>query len=92
MHAGAVAAGVQWSAWTTGRPVWAPAPVTWRSVLGFKRGRDDQDGDLDERIHGAMLARYGEQLAKLKIPRRYLPHVLEAIAMARARLEWSAND
>lgn len=79
-------------AWGMGRPVWSPGQATWRSVLGYKRGRDDQDGDLDERIHGAMLARYGEQIAKLKIPRRYLPHVLEAIAMARARLEWTAND
>jgi hypothetical protein len=79
-------------AWGVGIPVWSPAPVTWRSVLGYKRGRDDKDGDLDERIHGAMMALYGEQIAKLKIPRRYLPHVLEAIAMARARLEWSAND
>ena len=88
----AVAGMVKGIAWGAGRPVWAPAPVTWRSVLGYKRGRDDQDGDLDERIHAAMLARYGDELAKLKIPRRYLPHVLEAIAMARARLEWTAND
>ena len=88
----AIAGGVQWAAWMAGRPVWAPAPITWRTKLGYRRGRDDQDGDLDEKIHAAMLARYGEQLAALKISRRYLPHVLEAIAMARARLEWTATD
>lgn len=76
----AVAALAKGLAWGAGRPVWSPAPVTWRALLGYKAGDDDS-------IHGAMMARYGEQLEELKIPRRHLPHVLEAIAMARTRVE-----
>ena len=75
---GKVAAMVAGMAWGMGRSVWAVASVTWRSKLGYRSGREAE-------LHGAMFHRYGAQLGH--VPRRLLPHVLDAIGVARARLE-----
>ncbi len=60
-------------AWGAGRKVRAPSPVTWRSALGHKRGRDEQ-------LHADLAARFIFQLTDLR--RGDLPHVLDAIGLA----------
>jgi hypothetical protein len=54
------------------RKILAPAPVTWRSKLGAKRGRDAE-------LHAALLARY-PILADLR--KGAQPHVLDAVGLA----------
>ena len=54
------------------RKILAPAPVTWRSKLGAKRGRDAE-------LHAAFLARY-PILADLR--KGAQPHVLDAVGLA----------
>lgn len=75
---GKVAAMIAGAAWGAGRAPWLAAPVTWRSRLGYRAGREAE-------LHGAMMFRYGEQLAHVR--RSLLPHALDAIGLARARLE-----
>jgi len=63
-------AGLSWSA---GTKIRAPAPVTWRTKLGAKRGKDAE-------LHAELAARYAAQLAGLK--KGEMPHVLDAIGLA----------
>lgn len=60
-------------AWGAGRKVRAPAPVTWRSKLGHKRGRD-------EKLHRDLAARFADHL--LGLTKGQLPHVLDALGLA----------
>ncbi len=61
-----------------GRPTMLPAPVTWRSVLGSERGRDEE-------LHANLLDRYRSAMPNVR-PGDY-PHVLDAIGLALYRLE-----
>ena len=60
------------------RPISAPAAITWRSVLGHKRGRDEQ-------LHADLLVRYRAELERVRAGD--LPHVLDAIGLGLYRVE-----
>lgn len=61
-------------AWGRGRRTLQPAPITWRSKLGHKRGNDD-------RLHAELAQRFTpEQLAAIR--KGDLPHILDAIGLA----------